>query len=127
MHILWLRPILPLLGLLLAPTLVAQDDLSRKAKEIEDLLRSGQFSSAEPIVRECLRQAPHDINFLGQLEMSLNGQGKYAEDDQVAGSVRQIWENEYKERWIAKGSPIAESSWARIIIPSKDYFVIGAE
>jgi len=113
--------------MVLAPAVVAQDDLSRKAQEIEELLRSGQFSSAKPLARECLKHAPHEIYFLGQLEMSLNGQGKYAEDDQVAANVRQIWANEYKEKWLAKGSPIAESSWARIMIPSKDYFAIGAE
>jgi len=82
---------------------------------IENLLKSGEFEKAEPLVRECLRQVPHEIYFLGQLEMSLNGQGKYAEADQVAARVRQVWKSEYKEQWIANGSPVAEASWARIM------------
>jgi len=94
---------------------------------IENLLKSGEFEKAEPLVRECLRQVPHEIYFLGQLEMSLNGQGKYAEADQVAAHVRQVWKSEYKEQWIANGSPVAEASWARIMISLRDYYVIGTE
>jgi len=124
-----LRPgfVLLALTLLLASTLPAQDDLSQKSQAIEDLLKSGEFEKAEPLVRECLRQVPHDIYFLGQLEMSLNGQGKYGEADEVAARVRQIWKSEYKERWIAKGSPVAETSWARVMTSSRDYYVIGTE
>jgi hypothetical protein len=121
------RSMLSALALLLATTLLAQDNLSQRAEVIGNLLKSGQFEKAEPLVRECLRQVPHEISFLGQLEMSLNGQGKYAEADQVAASVRQIWKSEYKEQWIANGSPIAEASWARIMISSKDFYVIGTE
>ena len=122
-----LTSVLPAGVMVLAPALVAQDDLYRKAQQIGDLLRSGEFSNAEPLVRECLKQAPHDIYFLGQLEMALNGQGKYAEDDQVAANVRQIWASEYKEEWLAKGSPVAESSWARIMISTRDHYAIGVE
>lgn len=122
-----LRSVLLAVVMVLAPALVAQDDLSQKAQQIGELLRSGEFSNAEPLVRECLKQAPHDIYFLGQLEMALNGQEKYAEEDQVAANVRQIWASEYKEEWLAKGSPVAESSWARIMISTKDYYAIGAE
>ena len=102
-------------------------DLSRRADAIDNLLRSGKFQEAEPLVRECLLQSPHEIHFLGQLEMSLNGQGKYAEDDQVAANVRQIWASEYTEEWLAKGSPVAQSSWARIMISTRDYYAIGVE
>jgi len=105
----------------------AQDDLSQKSQAIEDLLNSGKFEKAEPLVRECLRQRPHEVYFLSQLEMSLNGQGKRGEADKVAASIRQIWKSEYKARWVAKGSPVAESSWARIMTASKDYYVIGTE
>ncbi len=105
----------------------AQDDFSCKSQPIEDLLKSGRFEVAEPVARECLRERPHEIYFLSQLETSLNGQGKRGEADEVAASIRQIWKTEYKERWIAKGSPVAESSWARIVTASKDYYVIGTE
>ncbi len=90
-------------------------------------MKSGEFAKAEPLVRECLREVPQEIYFLGQLEMSLNGQGKYDEADQVAARVRQIWKTEYKEKWIADGSPVATASWARIMIFSRDYYVIGTE
>lgn len=115
------------LTLLLALTLSAQDDLSQKSQAIWDLLKSEKFEQAEPLVRECLQQLPHEIHFLGQLEISLNGQGKRGEADEVAASVRQIWKSEYKESWIAKGSPVAESAWARIMTASRDYYVIGTE
>jgi hypothetical protein len=127
MYSLRLRSMLSVLSLPLATTMLAQDGLSEKAELIGNLLRSGEFEKAEPLVRECLREAPHEISFLGQLEMSLNGQGKYAEADEVAARVREIWKSEYKEQWIAKGSPSGEASWARIIISSKDYYVIGTE
>jgi hypothetical protein len=126
-HFLCPRSVLAVLALLLATTLLAQDDLSQRSELIENLLKSGEFEKAEPLARECLRQVPHEIYFLGQLEMSLNGQGKYAEADQVAARVRQIWKSEYKEQWIANGSPVAEASWARIMISSSDYYVIGTE
>ena len=45
----------------------------------------------------------------------------------MAAHIRQIWKSEYKERWFAKGAPAAESSWARIMTASKDYYVIGTE
>jgi hypothetical protein len=115
------------LTFLSATTLLAQVDLSQRAELIGNLLKSGQFEKAEPLVRECLREVPHEIPFLSQLEMSLNGQGKYAEADQVAARVRQIWKSEYKEQWIANGSPVAEASWARIMITSRNYYVIGTE
>jgi hypothetical protein len=115
------------LTLVLAITVPAQDDLSQKSQVIEDLLKSGEFEKAEPLARECLRQVPHEIYFLGQLEMSLNGQGKHREANDLAANIRQIWKSEYKEGWIAKGSPVAESSWARIMTASRDYYVIGTE
>lgn len=127
MHALRPRSVLAAIALLLATTLLAQNDLSQRSELIENLLKSGEFEKAEPLVRECLRQVPHEIHFLGQLEMSLNGQGKYAEADKVAASVRQIWKREYKEQWIANGSPVAEASWARVMISSRDYYVIGTE
>jgi hypothetical protein len=127
MHCLGPRCVSLALILLLAITRPAQDDLSHKSQAIEDLLKSGEFEKAEPLVRECLRQVPHEIYFLGQLEMSLNGQGKYGEADEVAASIRQIWKSEYKKRWIAKGAPVAQSSWARIMTSSRDYYVIGTE
>ena len=115
------------LTFVLALTLSAQDDLSQKSQVIEDLLKSGKFEKAEPLVRECLRQVPHEIYFLSQLEISLNGQDKHGEADDVAARIRQIWKSEYKEAWIAKGSPVADSSWARIMTASRDYYVIGTE
>jgi len=75
------------LTLVLAVRLPAQDDLSQKSQAIEDLLKSGKFDQAEPLVRECLRQVPHEIYFLGQLEMSLKGQGKHGEADEVAAAI----------------------------------------
>jgi hypothetical protein len=102
---------------------------AEQARSLWQLPNAGTPKSkrAEPLARECLRQIPHEIYFLGQLEISLNGQGKYTEADQVAASVRQIWKSEYKEHWIAEGSPVAESSWAMVVIFSKDYYLFGTD
>jgi len=99
----------------------------RPLRRSRGLLKAGKFEQAEPLVRECLRQAPHEIYFLSQLEMSLNGQGKHGEAEELAARIRQIWKSEYKAQWIAKGSPVAESSWARVMTASRDYYVIGTE
>jgi len=72
------------LALFLPTFLVSQDEPSQKSQEIANLLRSGKFAKAETMARQCLRQLPDDIYFLSQLEMSLNGQQKYGEADQVA-------------------------------------------
>lgn len=98
-----------------------------KSERIQTLLRAGKFDEAEPLVRECLRQAPEEIYFLGQLDMVLNGQGKFGDADELHDRIRKLWEQKYKEKWIAKGAPVAESSWARMITTSKEYYVIGAE
>lgn len=119
--------LLLLLALFLTTFVVSQDEPSQKSREIENLLRLGEFAKAETMARQCLPQLRDDIYFLSQLEMSLNGQQKYGEADQVAARVRQIWKSDYKEKWIAKGSPVAESSWARVITTSKNYYVIGTE
>ena len=122
-----LLSLLLLLALFLATFVVSQDEPSQKSREIGNLLRSGEFAKAETMARQCLRQVPDDIYFLSQLEMSLNGQQKYGEADEVAARVREIWKSDYKEEWIKRGSPVAESSWARVIITSKNYYVIGTE
>jgi hypothetical protein len=80
---------------------------------------------AEPLVRECLKQ--EEIYFLGQLDMVLNGQGKFGDADALRDRLRKLWEQKYKEKWIAKGVPVSESSWARMITTSKEYYVIGTE
>jgi hypothetical protein len=104
-----------------------QDDLREKSKRLQAFLFAGKFDEAEPLVRESLRQVPEEIYFLSQLDMVLNGQGKYRDADHVRDRIRTIWEKKYKDKWIAKGAPISESSWSRIMAASKDYYVNGAE
>ena len=104
-----------------------KSDLDQKSEEIQALLRSGKFDEAEPLVRECIRQVPSEIYFLAQLEMVLNGEGKFGEADELRDRIRKLWEKDYKAAWIAKGSPVGESSWARVVGSSKDYDVFGTE
>ena len=59
--------------------------------------------------------------------MVLNGQGKSREADELRERIRKLWEKDYKAEWIAKGSPVGESSWARVVGSSKDYDVFGVE
>jgi hypothetical protein len=107
--------------------LAAQHELEEKSERIQTLLHAGKFDEAEPLVRECLKQAPEEIYFLGQLDMVLNGQGKFGDADALRDRIRKLWEQKYKEKWIAKGAPVSESSWARMITTSKEYYVIGTE
>jgi hypothetical protein len=59
--------------------------------------------------------------------MVLNGEGRYVEADYVRDHIRGSWEANYKQEWIAKGRPVAESSWSRVIVFGRDYYVLGAE
>jgi TonB family protein len=106
---------------------LSNSDLKDKSDKIRALLREGKFDEAEPLARECIRQVPADISFLGQLERILNGQGKFREADELRDQVQTIWEKNYKAEWIAKGSPLGESSWTRVAGSSKDYDVFGLE
>ncbi len=117
---------LPVLLLVLAAG-SAQQDLSERAQKTQALLHTGKFAEAESLARECVGQAPEEIYFLSQLDMALNGQGKFRDADELRDRIRKLWERKYKEKWIAKGAPVSESSWARVIATAKDYYVIGAE
>lgn len=113
--------------LLTAVALGAEEDLVEKSHKIQRFLFDGKFVEAEPLVRDCLRQAPEEIYFLSQLDMVLNGQGRYRDADEVGDRIRTVWLKKYKEKWQAKGAPISESSWARMMSASRDYYVTGAE
>ena len=106
---------------------ISNSDLEHTSEKIQVLLRARKFDEAEPLVRECIRQLPEEIYFLGQLEMVLNGQDKFREADEFRDRIRKLWEKDYKAAWIAKGSPVGESSWSRVVGSSKDYDVFGAE
>lgn len=121
-------PTVILLALAASPCAqLSNSDLEQKSEKIQALLRAGRFDEAEPLARECLRQRPAEIYFLGQLEMALNGQGKSREADELRDQIRKLWEKDYKANWLAKHSPVGESSWARVVGSSKDYDVFGVE
>jgi len=101
--------------------------LEQKSEKIQVLLPAGKYDEAEPLVRECIRQMPEEIYCLGQMEMVLNGQSKFRQADELRDRIRKLWEEDYKANWIAKGSPVGESSWARVVGFSKEYAVFGAE
>jgi len=104
-----------------------QNDLVEKSKAIQALLEAGKFDEAEPLVREGLRQEPQDIYFLVWLDVVLNGQRKYGDADELRDRIRKIWAKNYKDKWIAKGAPVSESSWPRMIATSRDCVIAGAE
>ena len=117
-----------LLALIAAGTAqLSKSDLDQKSEKIQVLLRAGKYDEAEPLVRECIRQMPEEIYCLGQMEMVLNGQSKFRQADELRDRIRKLWEEDYKANWIAKGSPVGESSWARVVGFSKEYAVFGAE
>jgi hypothetical protein len=103
------------------------DDCRGRSREIQQLFFAGQFEHAEPLVRSCLDKLPEDLYFLIQLDIALNGQEKYGAADRVRDQILEIWHREHEGDWKAKGSPVAEASWARLILSSREYYVVGAE
>ena len=94
---------------------LSESDLEQKSEKIQALLRAGKFNEAEPLARECIQQLPEEPYFLAQLGIVLNGQGKFREADELRDKIRKVWERDYKAKWIANGSPVGESSWARVV------------
>ncbi len=111
----------------LATLLWAQLNRSEQSMKIQELIFAGKYREAEPIVRKCLQQVPREIYFLSQLDIVLNGQGKHRDADELRNDIRKVWEESHKQKWIAKGSPVAEATWARMIAASKAYQVVGSE
>ena len=104
-----------------------EDDLNQMSRIIQTFIFAGRFEEAEPYVRKVLQRVPEDLYFLSQLDIVLNGQGKYQEADELRKHIRSIWESKYKTNWIAKGSPVAEATWTRMIVSTPKYEIIGTE
>ena len=104
-----------------------EDDLNQISRIIQTFIFARRFEEAEPYVRKVLQRVPEELYFLSQLDIVLNGQGKYQEADELRNHIRSIWESKYKANWIAKGSPVAEATWARMIVSTPKYEIIGAE
>ena len=102
-------------------------DLKSQSAITGNLLMKGNFKDAEPLIRECLKEVPEDLYFLAQLDMSLNGQGKYDEAEKVRETILKIWNDKGKQEWVKKGKPVNESTWARMIVFTKSYRLIGTE
>ena len=105
----------------------AEGDCKEDAVSIQRFIYAEKFKEAESLVRMCLERHPEDLGFLSSLDVVLNGQGKYDDADKVRVQILEIWNRDYKEKWIENGSPVRESSWARMVMKSKDYHVIGTE
>jgi hypothetical protein len=96
-------------------------------KAIQDrYLWEGDGEAAEPLIRACLKQDADSILVLAQLDIALNAQKKYDEADEVAARIRAIWNRDMLADWVKRGSPVAEGSWARILVVSRDYGIAGA-
>ena len=102
-------------------------DLNKASETIQELIFAGKFDEAEPLVRQCLQHVPEELYFLSQLDIVLNGQGKYHAADELRNQIRDIWERHHKATWLAKGSPVSDATWARMIIPAEAYYVVGTE
>lgn len=115
-------------SLILATTNVASaDDCVEQADQMQQLLFAGEYDKAEPRIRKCVTQHPKEVAYLSKLDIVLNGQGKYSEAGKLREQILDIWHRYYEADWRARGAPVAESSWARMIIATKDYTVIGTE
>ena len=105
----------------------ADGDCKEEAAEIQQFIFAEKFEEAEPIVRKCLEGFPEDLAFLSNLDIVLNGQGKFNASKQVHDRILEIWKRDHAAKWRDKGSPVREATWARMIMQSKDYFVVGTE
>ncbi|MDX1488872.1 MAG: hypothetical protein R3268_11765, partial [Acidiferrobacterales bacterium] len=110
-----------------AGTVDADDDCAKISERIQPLLLAHQFAQAEPLVRTCLREHPRQVVLLSQLDIALNGQGKHQEAERVRERILQTWHQNHEASWRARGSPVGEATWARMILSSREYDVIGAE
>jgi hypothetical protein len=104
-----------------------EDDLNQMSRIIQAFIFAKRFEEAEPYVRKILQRVPEELYFLSQLDIVLNGQGKYQEADELRKHIRSIWESKYKANWVANGSPVAEATWARMIVSTPKYEIIAAE
>lgn len=105
----------------------ADDDCAKTSEMIERLLLARHFAQAEPLVRTCLSEHPGQLSLLSKLDIVLNGQGKRQAADQVRERILQTWHRNHEADWRARGSPVAEATWARMVSSSQEYYVIGAE
>jgi len=101
--------------------------ISQNANNVYDLLMQKKYTEAEKLAKELLIEKPHDLVLLAQLDVALNAQKKYLESEKLHDEIIKIWNSYYKDDFIKKGSPIGESSWARIVTESNDYFIISCE
>lgn len=117
---------LPVLLVLLA-SCRPQDDLAQKSEKTITLIHSDKFKEAEPLVRECLRQAPVGLYFLSQLDIVLNGQGKFHDADELRDHIRGIWKEKFRGKSPARGGLVSKAGWTRVVACAKDYQIIGLE
>jgi hypothetical protein len=115
------------LTLSVAGAAYADGDCKNEAAQIQQFIFTEKFKEAEPIVRKCLGEFPESLAFLANLDVVLNGQEKFKASEKVRDRILKIWHRDYEADWIAKGSPVREATWARMIIQSRDYYVVGAE
>ena len=102
-------------------------ELNQRALDAQALIFAEKYEQAEVVIRECLKVVPKDLSFLSKLDIVLNGQGKYTDADKIGDQIREIWIENHRDKWLADGSPMARATWARMVVQTKDYFVIGVE
>jgi hypothetical protein len=102
-------------------------DLNQRALDAQDLIFAEKYEQAEVVIRECLKVVPKNLNFLSKLDIVLNGQGKYTDADNIRDQIREIWIKNHRDKWLADGSPVARATWARMVVQTKNYLVIGVE
>lgn len=103
------------------------NDCAQKSRKIQELIFASQFKQAEPLVRSCLDKGSDELYFLSQLDIVLNGQGNHGAADRVRNQILETWHQKHEAEWRAKGSPVAQATWARMVSSSHEYYVIGAE
>ena len=113
--------------IVMTTTFVKADDCVEQEDQIQQLLFSGQYTKVEPDIRKCVEKHPKEVGYLSKLDVVLNGQGRHTEADTLRKQILNIWHQYYEADWRAKGSPVRESSWARMILSTKHYYVIGVE
>ena len=102
-------------------------DLNQRALDAQNLIFAEKYEEAEAVIRECLKVVPENLHFLSQFDIVLNGQGKYTDADKLSDQIRKVWIENHRDKWLADGSPVARATYARMVVPTRKYTVIGAE
>lgn len=102
-------------------------DIELAYTKAQSLLYMNEYEEALYYINYCLDLYPENIAFLSNLDIIYNGLEEIEKANNIRKKILKIWNKEYKDDWILRGSPIAESTWARYLKVTNSHIIIGTE